>query len=450
MAGRWRSWAGSTARPNATGHPAASDPLNPGAASEPWTGRQKVALALVIVGGVGVRLLLMPSNTFRPDLDQFVLWVHGIAVNGLGPAYDDNQSYLPVMPWIWGVLALIQPAFQTVTDGADAGIRVLMKVPPVLADFGLMALVVYSFRGRPWWAVIGAAVVMFHPAIVDVSAWWGQYESIYVLFALAAAVFAINGHNGPAAAFLALSLMTKPQALPFILPFAAWFWATGGLREIVRTGFIGAATIFVVWLPFLAADGPTHYLRNLTTYQNVVFPVMSLHAWNIWWIFQMVTLGTFVNDQTKVLGPITFRILGYLITVLISLIVAAQIVRTPTPRTLILGLAASALVWYVFLTQMHERYAFPALLFLLLLVPERRILALYLVLAVVNILNLWSAAPPTDGIKQLLPFGGTYSIVGSILMIGIALLTILWMREPPETETTPDHRVAVAPGVPSV
>ena len=50
------------------------------------------------------------------------------------------------------------------------------------------------------------------------SAWWGQYESIYLLSALAALVFALNGRNGLAAAALALCVMTKPQALPFLLP----------------------------------------------------------------------------------------------------------------------------------------------------------------------------------------------------------------------------------------
>ena len=133
------------------------------------------------MSGVVVRLALLPSDGLKGDLDQFVLWVHRIAVSGLGHAYDptqsptDNLSFPAVMAWIWGVLALVQPAFQTVTDSADPAIRALMKVPASLADFGLLAVVVYAFRARPWWAVIAAGVVMLHPAIIDVSAWWGQY-----------------------------------------------------------------------------------------------------------------------------------------------------------------------------------------------------------------------------------------------------------------------------------
>ncbi len=92
--------------------------------------------------------------------------------------------------------------------------------------------------------------------MIDVSAWWGQYESIYLLFALAAVVFAINGRNGLSAAALALAVMTKPQALPFVFPFAAWYWAHGGIRELARMGGIGLAVIVVLWLPFVPAGGP--------------------------------------------------------------------------------------------------------------------------------------------------------------------------------------------------
>ncbi len=211
---------------------------------------------MVVILGVLLRVVLLPTQGLKGDIDQFVLWVHGIAVNGLGNAYDQNLSFPAVMAWIWGLLAAIEPAFRTITDSSDPSIRVLMKIPAVVADIGLALLVAYALRARPNWAVIGAAIVMFHPAIIDVSAWWGQYESIYLLTGLAAVVFAINGRNGLAAAALALCVMTKPQALAFVLPFAAWFWAHGGLREIARVAAIGLAVAVVVWLPFIAAGGP--------------------------------------------------------------------------------------------------------------------------------------------------------------------------------------------------
>ncbi len=393
----------------------------------------------------------MPTQGLKGDLDQFVLWIHGIAVNGLGNAYDQNLSFPAVMAWIWGLLAAIEPAFRTITDSADPGIRVLMKVPAVLADIGLALLIAYAFRARPTWAVIGAAVVMFHPAIIDVSAWWGQYESIYLLSGLAAAVFAINGRNGWAAAALAVCVMTKPQALPFILPFAAWFWAHGGLRQIVRAAAIGLAVAVVVWLPFIAAGGPLNYLRNLAEYQNSIFPYLSLNAWNPWWLLQIARAGGFASDETAVLGPITLRHVGFLLTGVVSVLVALIIARDARPRTFILGLAASSLIWFGLLTQMHERYAYGALIFLLLLIPERRIQWLCLALGVVFTLNLWSAAPPAPIFRVWLPYPGIHSMIGAVAMIAITVLVIVWMTDRSDgARDAPDHRVAVGDGAPSV
>ena len=87
------------------------------------------------------------------------------------------------------------------TDASDPAIRALMKLPASLADIGL-ALLVAVRAARPARAgpSSAAAAILLHPAVIDISAWWGQYESIYMLSALAAVVFAVNGRNGLAAA----------------------------------------------------------------------------------------------------------------------------------------------------------------------------------------------------------------------------------------------------------
>ena len=127
--------------------------------------------------------------------------------------------------------------------------------------------------------------------------------------------------------------------------------------------------------------------------------------------------------------------------------VAVLILRDPRPRTLILGLAASTLIWFGFLTQMHERYAYGALIFLLLLIPERRIAWLYLAFSVVFTLDLLSAAPPAPIFKEWLPFGGVVSVVGSFAMIAITFLTVTWMTSRGSGEDGDrDHRVAVDEG----
>ena len=302
-----------------------------------------------------------------------------------------------------------------------------MKLPASLADIGLALLALYALRDRLAWGVAAAIAILLVPAVFDISAWWGQYESIYLLFALAAVVFALEDRNPLAAAALALALMTKPQALPFLVPFAAWFWARGGPRGFATAAAVGLGVIVLVWLPFIPAGGPANYLKNLGEYQGDIFAILSLRAWNLWWLVQeALGGGQFVADDNAILGPITFRHVGYALTALFEVVVFVAVLRDPRPRTLILGLAASTLVAFCFLTSMHERYAYGALIFLMLLLVERPVRALAIAFAVVFTLNLLAAVPPTPAIGELLPVSGALGVAGSVAMIAIAL-SCLWL-----------------------
>lgn len=392
---------------------------------EPWRRRDVAALAIVLVAAGVARLALLPTRGLAGDIDQFVVWVHHIAAGGLANAYDQNLTFGPVMALIWGLIAAVAPVLGTVTDASDPAIAAIMKLPASIADIGLGLLVAYTLRGRPRWAVAGAAVILLHPAVIDVSAWWGQYESIYLLSALAAVVLAIEGRNGWAAAAIALSLLTKPQAVALLLPFAAWFWATGGWRGLIRAAAIGGGVIVVLWLPFAAAGGPLNYLRNVGEYQGEVFNILSLRAWNMWWLVQEgIAGGAFIRDDSVILGPLTLRHAGYGLAGLVELAIAAAIVRRPTPRTLILGLASSVLVFFSFATQMHERYAFGALVFLALLVAEPAARWLSVAFGIVFTLNLLAAVPPTPEIGALLPVSGALGVAGSVAMLAITLAAL--------------------------
>jgi Gpi18-like mannosyltransferase len=380
------------------------------------------------VAGIAIRVVLLPTEGLRGDIDQFVGWVHHIATQGLSTLYEGTDAgpvtFGPVMAYIWALLAAIQPAFSTATDASDPAIRALMKVPASLADIGLAALVVYALRDRPRRAAIGGAVVLLVPATWYVSAWWGQYEAIFALSALAAVIAATKGRNDLAAILIAVSLMTKPQAIAFVIPFAAWFWATGGWRGVMRAGVLGAVTVAVLWIPFLPT-GPLGYLRNLGFYQNEEFNVLSLRAWNPWWILQVVAAGgDFVRDDVAIIGSLTLRHVGYLVTAVLSVLIGLAIVRDARPRTFVLGVVASVLAIFTWMTQMHERYAYAALIIVLLLIPDRAVRWMAAVLGVVFTLNLISAVPATPALQAALPVDGALGIAGSILMTVVSIVCL--------------------------
>jgi hypothetical protein len=391
--------------------------------------RRLIASALILLGvAVAVRLPLLPTPGLPDDLDQFVRWVHDIAHLPFGRAYDLDLTFPPVMAYIWGLIGAIQPAFATVTTAADPAIRILMKAPASLADLALGLIVVWHLRATPRWAILGGAAVLLHPAVIDVSAWWGQYESIYVLGGVVAYVLAVRGHSQWAAAALAVALMTKPQALPFLVPFGAWFLARDGWLGVVRAAIVGAGVVMLLWLPFLAAGGIQGYARNLGTYQGDIFAILSLRAWNLWWLVQeLLAGGQFVSDQGTIAGPLTLRTVGYGLALAGELAVFALVFRARTPRALAYGLAAAVLVAFCLLTTMHERYAFGALAFLVLAWPDRRAVALAVAFGAVFTLNLLAAIPPTPEIGRLLPVAGPLGIAGSVVMLAIlgAILAIL-------------------------
>ena len=158
-----------------------------------------------------------------------------------------------------------------------------------------------------------AAIVLLHPAVIDVSAWWGQYESIYLLTALAAAGLRAErpqraGGGGPGACRddQATGTAVPPPVRRLVLDARR---VAGDRADRRRSAW---PVIVVVWLPFVAAGGPADYLSNLAVYQNEIFPILSLQAWNIWWLVQIAAVGaSYTTDQVAVLGPITLRHIGF-------------------------------------------------------------------------------------------------------------------------------------------
>jgi hypothetical protein len=133
----------------------------------------------------------------------------------------------------------------------------------------------------------------------------------------------------------------------------------------------------------------------------------------------------------------------------LAVVVLLAVYRRPTPAGLALGLAAITLVAFTALTTMHERYAYAALVFLAVLLPDRRVLALWLAFGVVFALNLLAAAPPTAELGALLPIGGWLGIIGSVLMTaGTGAVGWLLLRESGGSRTATSEPAAERDEVP--
>jgi Gpi18-like mannosyltransferase len=427
----------SPGREETTGRPRTASPsaTTEDAGRPAWT----PALVAILVAGIAaafiVRLVLLPSEGLRGDLDIFAWWTHLLATEvPLDRVYEHDLSFGPVMAYVFRAIAQLAPVFQGATDAADPLARAWLKLPAVAADVGIVALVAYALRERPRVAVASALAVALVPVTWYLSGFWGQYESVYTLFGLLAAVLALRGRWALAGVALALALGTKPQAIPFVVPLGAFAVARLGWRGAAVPVAATAATLVVLWLPFVGAGGPAAYLASTTAYQGETFAVLSVRAWNPWWILQWAVAGegAFALDGGALVGPITPRTLGYAAAALGLLLVFVALRRGASERALWLALAAAVLLPYCLLTSMHERYAYPAVVFLALLLVDRRVLAAWVVLVVGLSANLVAAAPPGGEPGSLVPLWGAAAIAGSLAVTGVAVYVLaLLVRDAP-------------------
>ena len=392
-------------------------------------------LIAAVLLGLAVRVVLLPARGYEGDMEQFVAWTQHIAAAGLPNAYDQPISFGPVMAYIWAFLAAIDPAILRPEAANDPAVRVVMKLPAVLADFGLAGCAWYVLRDRPRWAAITAAAVLGVPVTWLLSSWWGQYDSIYLVFAALAYLLAVRGRDPWAVVAMTLAVMAKPQAIPLVVPLAAWIVvrpkprsctgvSAAGVPLFAGLIWVALVTTVLLWLPFLAADGPANYVAALAGYQAENYGFVSNNAWNLWWpIQEIIGGGAFVPDDTAILGPLTYRVAGYVVTAVALIVVGAAVFRRPTSRQLLLGMAAASLVAFSFLTTMHERYAYAGVVLLLFLLDDRRLRWLALGLATALTFDLLAGASARF-VRPAPMLSGPIGLAGSAVMVGATLLVV--------------------------
>jgi hypothetical protein len=389
--------------------------------------RPVAVLTLGFLAAVSVRLALLPGFVLLGDLDQYARWAHRLATDlPFGAAYRQDFSYMPVLVGMFGALARLVPVFQTAGDASDVAARMALKVPSLLGDLAIAAGLLAVLGKRPRHAVTATLAVLLVPATWYLGAWWGQVDSVYVALCLWAAILASRDRLWLFACVLGLAMMTKPQALFMVAPFAGYAIGRWGVRRAGLVGLAALAVALLTWLPFVPYGGIADYLRNLDYYQNNQYPILSVRAWNPWWLLQGAIGGDrFVLDSAPVIGPFTPRLLGIVATALGELLVFAAVRRRATPERLFLGLAAATLVAFCMMTSMHERYAFAALVLLAPLLDRRPIQLVWGVLAVAISLNVVAAAPPGE-IGPIIPLGGPVGVGGSVAMI-VGTIVVCWV-----------------------
>ncbi|MCG3128854.1 MAG: hypothetical protein CHACPFDD_03750 [Phycisphaerae bacterium] len=404
-----------------------------------------------LAAAVRAWLAFDPSLGHESDLSFFSSWTRQLTQHGLSGFHEaeDFCDYPPLMLLLFRTIGALV-AWLNGGSLHEHTLRVALKLPACLADLALGLLIAREAArcaGRRS-ALPAAALYLLNPLTIYNSAYWGQVDSIYALFAFAA-LAAAGGTRWVVAGFLiATALLTKFQAVAF-LPLII-LEAYRRQRWIgVGRGMIGAALAAALILaPFIAAGALRETLRR--SYVHVIgqYNDLTRSAYNLWTLAgppqaadtaipaPLVRLvagdADSIADDASWLLRLNWRTISLTIFSLAVAIILALYSLRPTAFQRHAAAGALGLAFFLLPTEMHERYALPAAAFLAVWAmsgpwAERT----YVLLSAALLLNVAAILPP----KPIAP-----QIAAANLALFAALLLALSVRPRPQAD---------APGAPA-
>lgn len=330
--------------------------------------------------GIGLRLVFIKSPGVMNDVITISAWGKNIHEHGWTEGYRTGANYPPVNLAILGASVRMHDWLSGNTTLGHPSLNRAMKIPTILADIWVSLLIFAILRCflRVENALFAAILYWVYPATWLLSSYWGQTDGIYVSLSFGSFVAAMFGFPFFAGVFLVFSILAKPQAL-FVAPVIGVMLLRR--RAYVFPAFLAiSVTLVLILAPFLV-EGKMSDLSAIYFARDTrgLMPYLSYYTYNFWWLI-LPKMSATILDTRSVVGPVTFRTIGTLLTVGCYIPILWRlhaVIRSDADsrKVLMASLAAAtlcSLIFFLFMTRMSPRYYFPFIVFAIpLLVLER-------------------------------------------------------------------------------
>jgi len=281
-----------------------------------------------------------------------------------------------------------------VKETAAFGVKAvdIVKLIPSLFDLATGLLIYFFVRRQASFklASVATAIYVFNPAVIYDAAVWGQLDAIYTFFLVLSLMLALKSRPKLAAASYAIAILTKPQSIALLPVLAVLIYKKSGFKNLIYSIATFAGVAYTVSAPFqfLNANNavqnswsnPLGFLNRvfLTAYNG--YKYSSVNAFNLWAIWP----GLWVSDGS-------LFILGWVLFGILATFVCYFLYKRLEEAGDILAIFCAFLLFFGFFmlpTRIHERYLFPAIATLALMVPFlKRARPLYVVLTATLLVN---------------------------------------------------------------
>ena len=378
--------------------------------------RSTVLLTAIVTCGIGIRawLAYTPGLGDSSDVSLFAGWMRAVTVSGVGQFHHQNSScdYPPLMLYVWWAMGRVALLLGLDLDN-DVTLHRLLKLPACAADlFIAIALYVEGRRLVGSKRAVGACALWFlNPVSIYNSAFWGQVDALHSGFVLVGLILLNRGRWFWGGALAALALLQKLQSAAIVPLLVFETYRLGRLRALA--GALGAAAIVAgaVLTPF-ALSG-TLKQAVVSAYARVVgqYPELSRNAFNVWYLLgdpgsydsspppalvQLAAQGADqVGERHSLLLLLSWRRLALAAFTLCAAVILSLYSLRPDADGRFLAAGLLGLAFFLIPTEIHERYALPALTVLpLWAVRSAWRERAYCLLSALLLLNLAHVLPP--------------------------------------------------------
>ena len=207
-------------------------------------------LQLAILFALFLRISLIFNPGFEADVSFWKSWGLATYDKGIveGMKITNNNYPTPFayvlggMVWIYSRFA--DPhSFNTFWNSTNVLFLAVSKAFPILADFGIAALILYigkntkklgfpdipfSVFGLPFYELLTICYLLSPLSLID-GAWWGQVDSLGVFVFFCSLIFALKRRPFFAGLFFVVAMMTKLQNMIYGPIF--FFCSSGRWRD---------------------------------------------------------------------------------------------------------------------------------------------------------------------------------------------------------------------------
>lgn len=365
----------------------------------------KKKVILLLLGALLLRLFIAYFQ-YSGDLKNHLVWGNSVLFAPLGFysrhfAGFNDPNYPPLAIILFAIANFLYSVFNASVIwlnnisffpsllvplfGSENMKFLFLKLPAIFSDIGIGYLLYrISLHRKDKNQLLLPIFYLLNPAVIYLSAVWGQTEPItnfFLLLSLYYAFFSKENKSFSPLAF-ALAALTKQTALWFAPFYLILWWKELGIKQMVVDVFWSIIGFFVFYLPFglLPLGAIKNYLSTLSGSSSLV----SDAAWNIWFF---IFPGR-VEDSAKI-GIFSVRSLSIAILIFALAILLYNLIRNYHRSVLLNYLFLWALLVFFAQTRVHERHLAPALVFCLLTPGlSTRYFLDYFVLSIFHYLNL--------------------------------------------------------------